>query len=94
MSSAFFAVTSALTSPVKNAKDGSMFRILFAAAVLSCLPAPAQAEDLIHTFKKVRLTDQFWAEGAAIGDFNNDGAPDLAVVPDLSDYISVLLNTQ
>jgi len=28
------------------------------------------------------------------GDFNNDGAPDLAVVPDLSDYISVLLNTQ
>jgi hypothetical protein len=28
------------------------------------------------------------------GDFNNDGAPDLAVVPDGADYISVLLNTQ
>jgi hypothetical protein len=28
------------------------------------------------------------------GDFNNDGAPDLAVVPDGTDYISVLLNTQ
>jgi hypothetical protein len=28
------------------------------------------------------------------GDFNNDHAPDLAVVPDGGDYISVLLNTQ
>jgi hypothetical protein len=55
----------------------SMFRLLLAAAVVSCLPAPAPAEDLIHTFKKVRLTDQFWAEGADFADFNHDGNVDV-----------------
>ena len=54
-----------------------MFKILIAAAILPWLAASVQAEDRLHTFKKVRLTDQFWAEGAAIADFNHDGNMDV-----------------
>jgi hypothetical protein len=32
-------------------------------------------------FKKVQLTDQFWAEGADFGDFNRDGIMDVASGP-------------
>jgi hypothetical protein len=32
-------------------------------------------------FKKVQLTDQFWAEGASYGDFNKDGKTDVAYGP-------------
>lgn len=39
------------------------------------------AERLLHTFKKVQLTDQFWAEGADIGDFNHDGKMDVCSGP-------------
>jgi hypothetical protein len=42
--------------------------------------APALAEDL-HTFKKIRLHDQFWSEGANFGDLNNDGKNDLIAGP-------------
>jgi hypothetical protein len=41
----------------------------------------APAKDLIHTFKKIRLTDQFWAEGAHYGDFNRDGKMDVVSGP-------------
>jgi FG-GAP-like repeat len=54
-----------------------MIRILLAAILLSATSLFAGATDLLHTFKKVRLTDQFWAEGAAIGDFNHDGKMDI-----------------
>jgi hypothetical protein len=43
---------------------------------------PAQAEDyVLHSFKKIRLTDQFWCEGAYVGDFNHDGKMDVAGGP-------------
>jgi hypothetical protein len=54
-----------------------MIRIFLAAILLSIAPAFAATTELLHTFKKVRLTDQFWAEGAAIGDFNHDGKMDI-----------------
>jgi hypothetical protein len=41
----------------------------------------AEAKDLLHTFKKVQATDQFWAEGADIGDFNHDGKIDVVSGP-------------
>ncbi len=35
----------------------------------------------VHTFKKSKLTDKFWAEGAHYGDFNQDGKMDVVVGP-------------
>ncbi len=54
-----------------------MIRILLAAILLSAASVFAGTTELLHTFKKVRVTDQFWAEGAAIGDFNHDGKMDI-----------------
>src|ERR1019366_7043958 len=54
-----------------------MIRILLSAILLFAAPAFAQTTGLLHSFKKVRATDQFWAEGAAIGDFNHDGKMDI-----------------
>src|SRR5216110_1792883 len=34
-----------------------------------------------HSFKKLQLTDQFWAEGANYGDFNHDGKMDVVSGP-------------
>jgi hypothetical protein len=58
-----------------------MFRILLAAGLVLLTPAFAGAKDLLHTFKKIRLTDQFWAEGAAFADFNRDGKMDVVSGP-------------
>ncbi len=35
----------------------------------------------IHSFKKLRLNDQFWSEGAYVGDFNRDGKMDVVCGP-------------
>src|SRR5215831_4441893 len=50
---------------------------------LFCLSALdfASAKDLAHSFKKLRLTDQFWAEGASFADFNHDGKIDVVSGP-------------
>lgn len=39
------------------------------------------AEKTLHTFRKIRLTPEFWAEGAHVGDFNRDGKLDVAYGP-------------
>jgi hypothetical protein len=44
-------------------------------------PASAAAPASAHTFKKMVLTDQFWAEGANIADFNRDGQVDVVSGP-------------
>lgn len=44
------------------------------------LTAPA-AEYTLHTWKKIRVTEHFWAEGANYGDFNKDGKMDLVYGP-------------
>jgi hypothetical protein len=58
-----------------------MFRILAALALLALAPALAGAKDPVHSFKRIQLTDQFWAEGADIGDFNHDGKMDVTSGP-------------
>src|SRR5438874_8081150 len=55
----------------------TMFRVLLSASVALLVPAFGSAKDQIHTFKKLRLTDQFWSEGANFGDFNRDGKIDI-----------------
>jgi hypothetical protein len=39
------------------------------------------ADYTVHTWKKIQLSDQFWSEGAAIGDFNKDGKMDVVSGP-------------
>ncbi len=55
---------------------------MMALAGMAASLLPAQADDyVLHTFKKIRLTDQFWCEGAYIGDFNHDGKMDVVGGP-------------
>ena len=58
-----------------------MRNLLPAALVLLLLSNPTGAKEPVHTFKKVQATDQFWAEGADIGDFNRDGKMDVVSGP-------------
>jgi len=58
-----------------------MLRIVLVAIGLSLTSPVAKAKDLAHSFKKIRLTDEFWAEGADIGDFNHDGKMDIVSGP-------------
>src|SRR2546430_343105 len=56
-------------------------RFLFALVALAATPVLAGSGDVLHTFRKVKLTDQFWAEGANFGDFNHDGKMDVVAGP-------------
>jgi hypothetical protein len=58
-----------------------MLKIFLAAMVLTAAQGPVAAKDLLHSFKKVRLTQEFWAEGANFGDFNRDGKMDVVAGP-------------
>ncbi len=39
------------------------------------------AENTIHSFKTIQLTDKFWSEGATFGDLNRDGHNDIISGP-------------
>src|SRR3977135_827322 len=41
----------------------------------------SSADYLVHSWKKVQLSDKFWSEGANFGDFNKDGKPDIVAGP-------------
>jgi hypothetical protein len=58
-----------------------MLRFFVAACLALLLPALAGAKDQLHTFTKLRLTDQFCAEGADFADFNRDGKMDVVSGP-------------
>src|SRR5438309_10498335 len=58
-----------------------MLRILLAVSSLLLTTVFAGADGSVHSFKKLRLTDQFWGEGASFGDFNHDGKMDIASGP-------------
>lgn len=58
-----------------------MFRIILSTLFLFTAGLLVGAGELIHTFKKVQLTDQFWAEGADIADINRDGKMDVVSGP-------------
>src|SRR4026209_2518667 len=54
----------------------------FAAVALLCFSATLSAQDyVVHSFKKMQLSDQFWGEGANYGDFNKDGKMDVVSGP-------------
>jgi len=54
-----------------------MRNVLLTVFFASSLPLACPAKNLLHTFEKVQITDQFWAEGAHVGDFNHDGKMDV-----------------
>lgn len=56
------------------------FRFAVAAGLSSILVASAQ-DYVVHSFKKIQLSDQFWSEGATFGDFNHDGLKDIVSGP-------------
>jgi hypothetical protein len=56
--------------------------------LLTILPlsvnASAQSKDkdyVLHTFKKIQLTNEYWSEGASFGDIDGDGQMDAVVPP-------------
>lgn len=50
-------------------------------AALFASPAAPAAEPTLHTFTKQQLNNEFWAEGAGVGDFNQDGKADIVSGP-------------
>src|SRR3989449_10643903 len=54
---------------------------LVLATLLPSGGAGSAKDYLLHTFKKVRLSDKFWCEGANFGDFNHDGKMDIVSGP-------------
>src|SRR5437660_1220012 len=51
------------------------------AAMLASLLAASAQDYVIHSFKKIQISDQFWCEGATFGDFNHDGVMDVVAGP-------------
>lgn len=59
-----------------------MSRTLSLSLALFAATLGLTAKDVkVHSFKKLQLTDQFWSEGANIGDFNHDGKMDVVSGP-------------
>ncbi len=58
-----------------------MSKLLSVVIALWATAAISRAEGVTHTFQKLTLTRQFWAEGANIGDFNRDGHMDVVSGP-------------
>ncbi|MDB6040440.1 MAG: Cysteine proteinase [Verrucomicrobiales bacterium] len=54
---------------------------LFAAAIVAANLNVRAADHLLHTFKKIQLSDAFWGDGANFGDFNHDGQNDIVSGP-------------
>ena len=51
------------------------------AAVLTVLLFSSPEEYVVRTWKKIKVTDKFYAEGAHVADFNKDGKPDVVAGP-------------
>src|SRR5437773_4840809 len=49
--------------------------------LLSATLISSAANNTLHSFKKIQLTDKFWSEGAYFGDFNHDGNLDIVSGP-------------
>jgi hypothetical protein len=59
-----------------------MIRISIAmAGVFSTVLCFAAEDYTIHTFKKIKVSEHFWSEGAHYGDFNHDGKMDVVSGP-------------
>lgn len=59
-----------------------MSKALLLSATLLSGSLLASAQDyVLHSFKKIQVTDKFWSEGAYYGDFNHDGIMDIVSGP-------------
>ena len=54
--------------------------LIFALGLTCSLSFSAETY-VLHSFKKLPLTDKFWSEGAHFGDFNRDGKMDVVSGP-------------
>ena len=71
-----------MTATAGIATDRGMIRCLLLLWCLAVFASSSLAKSYyLHSFKKLQLTDQFWAEGANIGDFNRDGVMDVVSGP-------------
>jgi len=62
-------------------KPARVVATLAALALGAGVTASAADEYQVHSFKKIKLTDQFYSEGANYGDFNHDGKMDVVSGP-------------
>ena len=59
-----------------------MKTLALALAAIQLTSLSLSADDyVLHSFKKLHLNDQFWSEGANVGDFNKDGKMDVVSGP-------------
>ncbi|MFO1501875.1 MAG: VCBS repeat-containing protein [Verrucomicrobiota bacterium] len=59
-----------------------MSKALLVTLLVPCATLLSSAEDyVLHTFKRIQITDKFWSEGAYFGDFNKDGHMDVVSGP-------------
>ncbi len=58
----------------------STYRVPLAALCLASLTASA-ADPVLHSFKKIQLTSEYYSEGANFGDLNRDGVMDIVSGP-------------
>jgi hypothetical protein len=56
----------------------SVWYSLMAAA---CTASAADTSHVVHSWRRVQASDQFWGEGANFGDFNHDGKMDIVSGP-------------
>jgi hypothetical protein len=59
----------------------------------STLSTPALADTVSFVARRDFATGGLWPSSVAVGDFNGDGVPDLAVANSRSDTVSVLLGS-
>jgi len=59
----------------------SLLLTVFLAIAGFAIPAAAEEGRLLHSFDRLRLTDVYYSEGAAVGDLNRDGKLDLVYGP-------------
>ena len=64
---------------VRNAKMLQPMHVL--ASVMCLCPCVVSDEAELPSFRKVRVTEEYYAEGCGSGDFNRDGKRDLVVGP-------------
>jgi len=74
-------LSSCLTVPERGDKHTNMSIVLLMAVALGVAFPLASTAAEPHSFKKIQVTDQFWAEGADIADFNRDGKVDVVAGP-------------
>jgi len=71
-----------LTAGHLAARYRAMKRLCLALTLgLTCSTSFSAETYVLHSFKKLQLTDRFWSEGADFGDFNRDGKMDVASGP-------------